>query len=1148
MNTRIWPAQRWIVAGGLLAGLMWNAHALAAQETPVTLGMECADFQFPGDWSVVYNPPGHSHKGALSNGGQGAALPAVTGVEIPSAGRFALWVRAADFPDKQPGTRLFKVSVNGKMSAATFGHSGKPGFTWEPGGVFALPAGPILLGIHDIGKKYARADAVLLTTDLKLTPDGFVGGLKQPRAKPLILPVAKVADPFHAAPVETLPGDSLATLENDYLRVEFLPAQRAGQPTLRPRISYKQGERWQEADADASAETYAVVGGKPVELKFSGFYPTWHGGEAHPFLVKLGAAELSTRISRGMAIWDAGQALRFVPQSVKLEQGRAHITFYPQSTGQFSATWEVRPGECTARVALSFIPSQAGEYALGYHLFCRKPLADVEEVLLPMMWHNKRFPSQPVMLMQTHTPTPVALMQLPGQRVLGLCGAPEEIPFAWPERRKPLFGFLLRSVSGDVQPAIYGPIPGTERARCAAGAALHFQFRVLAQGGDWYAGYRTAADQVLGLRDYRTNVGTSLTDAALNMIDLVMDDTLGGWWPRGKGPYQIETLNGVTQASPLTPLSLYLLTGNEELYRRRALPTMEFALSRNHAHFSPEPFHTGKDYTAGGMDGPSHTYGTTLYGGLWDMTHHRTTAFHDIALPTNGVRFTSGYSHAEAFEEWLERYLLTGETEALAKTRNLADAYLHKNILTAPTVELSPEPFFNVTFVPDWEGLLRMYEVTGDQRYLDGAVRGARQLMTSVWTQPAPPADDMTVHPGGCYEGSSPTYVWWKGPVKFKLGNPRRPGDTPEHRAPAWIPSNVGLGFEQPSTYSRLDSGGAMIYQSAWAPNFLRLAAYTGDAMFETYARNATLGRWGNYPGYYVVGFTDLPLNPRYPYEGPDVSWIYYHHILPHLAWTIDYLVAEAMLRSNGKIKFPSQRQHGYVWFDSREYGHAPGKVLDTDNAWLWFDRDVVRLDNPAFNYLLAHTRNRLCVVLMNEKPTAEKIAIHFLPGKLGLAEGTATTLTAVTPDGRDVPVNYENRCAQLTVAARGLVVLNLTGVNIHIPAHQLAPDPQPGPQPGAITLSTGVKDVEVRAAAVQVRPGPWDAYVWCTAKPDLVKKVVFHYQLGGDWQQVEDAAYPFELSVPVPDVAQSFHFRAEITGTDGQTYTTTEATIGAPR
>ncbi|MBM3860918.1 MAG: hypothetical protein FJ395_14900 [Verrucomicrobia bacterium] len=1049
-----------------------------------SVGVECEEFQFFGDWTTTSSrPSGHSGSGALFNGPTGARLPALTAVNIPRAGQYALWVRAADYPDQQPGTRLFKVSVAGTMTEQTFGKSGKPGYSWERGDEFQLDAGPVLLGLHDIGKPFARADAILLTDNLSFTP---TGPLAFRRVKPLELPVPHAGNPFRT----TTTGTGDAALENEFLRIEFRNA--------RPSVFFRRDGQWQDAGADAVAESYVVVGGKPVELSYAGFYPSWTGGELRPF--RVGTFE--TRLGGSMAIWEAGRAVCFQPRAVAMEQGKAVLTFQPNDVGELTATWELRPGERAARVELAFQPARTGAYSLGYHVFNAKPLAEVEELLLPMMWHRKRFPSRPVALLSPFTPTPVALMQARG--VWGVCGDPSEIPFAWPDRRDPRFGLTLRNAAGEVQPAIYGPVPGTERAKCEAGATLRFKFRVLAQPGDWYAGYRTAADEVFQLKDYRNNSGTPLTEAALNMIDLVMDDKFGGWWERPKGPYQIETLNGVTHASPLTTLSLYWLTGNEELYRRRALPTMEFMLSRSHPHFSPEPDNTGSNYPAGNMGGPVRIYGTTAFLGLWELTGRRTEAFREIALPGDGVRLTTGYGHGQEFEEWLAR----GNIE---KAKQLADEYLARHVTTPPAGEISPQPFFNVSFVPDWEGLLRMYEVTGEKRYLDGAVLGARQLMTSVWTQPVIPTGEVSI--SGVV--SLPDHIWWKGPDKFRLGFPRRAGDAPAHSVPAWIPSNVGLSFEQPVTYNRRDTGGAMIYQSAWAPNFLRLAAYTGDKMFETYARNAVLGRWANYPGYYCVGFTDLPLNPRYPYVGPDLSCIYYHHILPHLSWTIDYLVAEAALLSGGKISFPSQRQHGYVWFDSRVYGHAPGKVFDAEGARLLFRRGAVKLDNPAINYLLAHTGKQLLVILMNESNRDEKVRVECLLGR--------------------------KRSLTRTVGARKLEVLTFDGVTLPLPSC----DVSPAPKPGHAVVATTLKGVEARAAAIQAKPGAWDAYVWCTALPKQARKVTFHYQLDGQWRKTEDAEYPFETTVSVADATKPLRFRIEGTGSDGVTFSSPEAVIG---
>ncbi|NQU43610.1 hypothetical protein HQ520_10010, partial [bacterium] len=708
----------------------------------------------------------------------------------------------------------------------------------------------------------------------------------------------------------------------------------------------------------------------------------------------------------------------------------------------------------------------------------------------------------------------------------GVAGDPREIPFEWPDPKNPLFGFVIRDEEGMVWPGVYGPIPGTDRAKRKAGQAVEFHFRVLAQAGDWYAGFRTVADEVFQLRDYRQNHGVSLTQAALNMVDLLKDDDRGGWWEEPKGWYQVETLNGVTHSVPATLLSLYRLTGDEEIYRRRALPILEYMLSRTTSHFSPTPDNTGH-YPAGGMQGPVNVFGTTTFSGLWELTNRYTDAFRQIALPEDGVRPSSG--HTQDFEEWAERYVLTGDTQDLEKAKELADQYLKDEIETPPTKDLGHHPFFLIQFTPNWEGLLRMYEVTGEKRYLDGAVFGARQVMTGMWSQPVIPDGDIMVHPSGSFEGDKSWLILYKGPERYRLGWPRVPGDTPTRKAPAWSVSNVGLGFEQPSTYagSLRSLAGRIIYQAAWTPNFQRLGAYTGDPQFVTYARNATVGRWGTYPGYYVVGFTDLVFNPRYPYGGPDVSFIYYHHLPVHLSWTIDYLVAEAYRLSKSQIEFPSKRQTGYAYFNGRVYGHAPGKVFGEENCWIWLKRGIVDIDNQQINYLTAHNGSNLFLYLMNQSPNEEKAEITFSPELLGYEPQTAQA-SIIREGSTSTHLAVKDDAVQITLPGCGAALITLEGVNVSIPAHQTPPAPEAGPVPSYVNTPCDLKNLAARAAAIQMGPDRWDAYVWCTAAFNEAREVTLTYTLDGQTHKITDTKYPFEFSIPVENPASTFEFHIE--------------------
>ena len=75
------------------------------------------------------------------------------------------------------------------------------------------------------------------------------------------------------------------------------------------------------------------------------------------------------------------------------------------------AEWRLAPGRRAANVKLSFTPAQAGSYSLGYHLFFRRPLDEVEELQLPFAFQRKRFPETAYMVLDPRTPTPLSLAQ-----------------------------------------------------------------------------------------------------------------------------------------------------------------------------------------------------------------------------------------------------------------------------------------------------------------------------------------------------------------------------------------------------------------------------------------------------------------------------------------------------------------------------------------------------------------------------------------------------------------------------------------------------------------------------------------------------------------------------------------------------------------
>jgi hypothetical protein len=338
-----------------------------------------------------------------------------------------------------------------------------------------------------------------------------------------------------------------------------------------------------------------------------------------------------------------------------------------------------------------------------------------------------------------------------------------------------------------------------------------------------------------------------------------------------------------------------------------------------------------------------------------------------------------------------------------------------------------------------------------------------------------------------------------------------------------------------------------MILQAPWTPAFLRLALYSGDRQFETYARNAALARGGNYPGYYYTTFTDLMQDPRYPYVGPDVGFIYYHHIAVHLSWVLDYLVSEALLRSNGAITFPSLRQFGYAYFDYLVYGHAPGTVCGVPEAWLWLRRGLVDLDNPQINYLTAHTRDRLLLILMNENDRPETVNVTFRPEHLPTADGSRPPgPIRFLAGGSGERALSPARQAQVTVAARGLTVLELAGLALDVPAHRRLPPPGESAHPDQVAIPIDARHT-VTAVALRAEPGPWQAYVWSSAAAGALRELVLEWRAGNLSGEVRTSDYPYEFSVPVPTGPTVFHFQVRGTRSDGTTFAPPAGAIGSP-
>jgi hypothetical protein len=180
--------------------------------------------------------------------------------------------------------------------------------------------------------------------------------------------------------------------------------------------------------------------------------------------------------------------------------------------------------------------------------------------------------------------------------------------------------------------------------------------------------------------------------------------------------------------------------------------------------------------------------------------------------------------------------------------------------------------------------------------------------------------------------------------------------------------------------------------------------------------------------------------------------------------------------------------------------------------------------------------------MLMNANRVAEKVTLTFHPKKIDPTTGGFAKARYLA--GGTGGVTLVKNAVEIEVPARGLVVLAVDGLNIKVPAHQKHPEPKPSPQPGMATVPVG-KAMEVRAAAIQVEPGPWDAYVWSTAESRTLSEITLTWKAGERKGSLTDRDYPYEFSVPVLVGETKFRFTTSGIRSDGTTFETGEGVIG---
>lgn len=845
------------------------------------------------------------------------------------------------------------------------------------------------------------------------------------------------------------------------------------------------------------------------------------------------------RIDGKGSSWDMFKAARRIPfkiQKTNLTDKKIIWQFAPSPYGTLEAFLHLTSS--SPEVQFVFTPAMEGFYSVAFSAFAEVQPSTLESLWQPLIWQEKRFPDSSYVSAEFMCSIPAVFMQK-GARTLGLSASSSSIPFRMPTLQNSRCAFLLRNEKGRAQPMILAPLFGGSGSYRKPGEKISFTVSLLNVKGDCQQAYRYAARELFSFRDYRKNATCSLNETLENMIIYAMDDHYSHWVADLKGSDYVTDVKGtIKNVSALHPLSLAIVTDNKEIFARRALPMIEYLMSREKYLFSltadeknQSPSHF--------LKGPAAE--VSELAAWYNFSRGNSHVFKQFAMALADKPRQLNLNLVSDGGSWqnaLALYRITKDSKYLEKAVAGAVTYIDSRITNLQTDFSDAHIMGNVggqfwtDFAPKWIDLIELYEETKDKRFLRAAAKGAGYYTMFAWMQPSVPDGNVVVHKGDSIR---------KYYVNKRLSPSPESFPVQEQLVQAWRISNIGLTPEASNTY--VQNQGVLL--THYAAYMMRLWNYAGDDFFRDVARSAIVGRYCNYPGYDInYEYTTLNQRADYPYHDVNrhtYNQMYYNHIWPQIALTLDYLIADIEAKSKGQIHFPSQYAQGYAYLQSKVYGESPGEFFGHTGVSLWMPRNMLRIDNVQVNYLSGYGNGKFYLALSNQSGDVQKVTVQFNPDVVHYNQDSVYKVL-LFEDAKPVQeltmLNGKLHAELPPHGLLGIVVNNLPVKTLF--QHRLKPVP---------SYSTDYfKEGTTRNGKVTGMIFLWgkglkSAYIWLSATEKELRSAKLRYRTKGDWKVMEDNAYPFEFSVPLDD-HDNLEYKIEFVNTENNAHETETWTL----
>jgi hypothetical protein len=703
----------------------------------------------------------------------------------------------------------------------------------------------------------------------------------------------------------------------------------------------------------------------------------------------------------------AGVCETFYPQTACKEENE--ILFFSKTPfGDYFVKWTLSEDfDSDIHISVVFKPCKDGYYSLpsvnasslneNEIAWCGVPgffMGNKIQASLPLSYaYGHGLPEYPVICRESTISTMISFLRDQNGICLSVIPSPEHNRNPY-ERNEIThdkiwnIGLSHKNRDNEISPTAYHPILGENNSFLKNGDSICFNYSIRLKNEDWYDAYKHVIYNHYNFAEFLKYKQTelSLSDRILMLYDYILDEKKAMW---NKEDYHGKIIaaqsyhGGVKGAdkdamknSDIGTLWMLSKLTNEKTLSEELLPYIknfkieqqvkkgffkgavegQYYLAKSKKfteewgnHFEPTAitYYTMMDLGNILLFENNHDKELKKYlrngaerllkwqkpDGSWDLAYDRTT-HKKLYAELQDLRPT--------FYGQIVAYQLLKDQKYLESAIRGADWLIENGVEKLNFVGVCGD----VRFVNDFAtiqcsmALFDLYEITSDSKYLDAAIKTAKYYTTSFYTHPIPNAQIKTVKE-----------------TDFR----------------DWQLSQCGLGFEHGGVMgSAVDHGPILLANHC--SYFIKLFSYTSDRLFLDLARTNALGRDAfvnpetGVASYYWTRFNQG--------TGP-----FPHHAIWQIGWIYDYLIAEAELRSEGKIAFPRGFMTPKVG-SHKSLGFAQGEI-DGMKVNLLIHRNLIQTNNPNIDYItsVSDDGKTLYVVLLNQqaKQNSGKIKVNGL-------------------------------------------------------------------------------------------------------------------------------------------------------------------------